>query len=1358
MAITLLDSGSYNLTDNAVNNISYTVSSGSNRVLVVAAGWAGGLASPNVLYVRWNGVDLTRVASSTSGSSSGADLWLLVNPTAGSYTLSILYGNGAISNTKASVYTFSGVSQTTPTCGSGTNNLPLGSSNNWYNEVTFTPTGVPGMIVDTARFDQGGSETPQSGQTQNGRSSYKAYSSSGSQTLRWGYYTGFLSQNTSMSVVALNEQKSIDVSDTETTSEALSVVPNQFAQQSDLQSVSDSASLTSGTVPNTELSVHTDISSYKWLSDRLQYAQEQPAVRPYFKTVIKDDLIVPNQILSNVGITNGSAVTSPDGHIFATGKDVNGYLSVWKLSDASSTWTGTVLDTSYRNDLNSAISVSEYINGTYTIDIYYFAVSGGNTIVMHKTSSDGGTTWVAGLTTNSTGLTNTDVSYISAGKPLLQDDLTVKHTFFYTKTVSSTYDVIAYQTSTGSTFGGETQWSAKRIDNYDWKLGQFDVEYANKKHYVVFSGYHKYQESTNGNYSIYLTSLSTVDSTWSDAVEVLSSLSASTLNQNTFSYPMLNKEGDKLYLVCRGVSVDSIESGSIVNTIVNYYILTTEDYENFTYPTPIIFSDGTVFSDTVGYDFVPQGDYFYLLGNGKRWQYKQNDITADITEYISACSVTDIGNGASSISIKVANDNNQWYGNSPTLPGYQAIAKDRKVFLSVGYYNNLGNPEAVPRSIFYIDDIQQNVTYNKNDLTITGRDYKKKLKTLISRYTYTYQGIQSYIDICDGSKISDWTQTKGTWTNYQNAWVTTQAGGSTPSHDTNKDYLLVLSKSSILTDSSLLAVSFMVPTYTDQYVDIYPFYQDANNWLRIRFTNVGDHSTVNATVTTSVNGTTEDAYGTTATALSGGAVVPYPLIVKRFDNYNFTFEVFTPNNLYNSNNTLVWSTNDSGIYTGTIKNAFKSGAWTRGTIAFGSRQNSGGFSNIKFIQYNQSQSVDDMYKKILAKCGLTNVKTENEIDETFSADTWTGGTHTIDNRQLTVSTGNLAYKATTIGNGEIEFEAKFTPTIPANDYSFETVFRMSNYISSTRFDGYTWKNYKTTEPDSGVIKSSSFRYHLDTIDDNMVSSSCVDFAHPIFSSAVNNLNIDFTQWNKYKLVMSDGFMYGFINDYLMIAWNDNNVSGVYNSGYFGFKTTNGTVTVRNLTSGSFWNQLNVANINTGDDIESVVGHMTEIQKTWHYSDMLGRPNFILLKSTDTPDYTYEGAMTSTGTDHSDKEYINQITIAGNGVMAIARDEQSISATGKVRDMTISDYKITVYSDALARAQYELINQNRFNDQNSVKQRINCGSEIFDVVTIKSTGDNSTGTNQDLRIFNQTLSIGGGNNSTGYSMNISTGNI
>jgi hypothetical protein len=229
----------------------------------------------------------------------------------------------------------------------------------------------------------------------------------------------------------------------------------------------------------------------------------------------------------------------------------------------------------------------------------------------------------------------------------------------------------------------------------------------------------------------------------------------------------------------------------------------------------------------------------------------------------------------------------------------------------------------------------------------------------------------------------------------------------------------------------------------------------------------------------------------------------------------------------------------------------------------------------------------------------------------------------------------------------------------------------------------------------------------------------------------------------------------YVDGQLVNSFYDFNNS--YSSGYIGFRALENSVfTIKNFKSRLLYPQIPSYGLNPGDDIDSSIGHLQSIQRAWFFSDLFGRFKGTLLKSNDAPNYTYVDQLYSQKTDESDKESVNQVSVIGSNVSAIAKNSESIGSTVGTRDSVVVDYKITSLGDAQSRAQNELNDANKFTVQADPEQMINVGAELFDVVNIVNTGPNSSAFDADLRVYNQSIEVDG--RTSKYSLKIGTGNI
>lgn len=209
-------------------------------------------------------------------------------------------------------------------------------------------------------------------------------------------------------------------------------------------------------------------SNYKWLTAKLLAAQKQYNVRPYFQCKIVDDTIAAQSPLTLVsGGANlpkyGKFVTAPDGALIGVGL-YSDNIVFFKVADGTngSSWaSNTILATDVNinppaNTIPCTISVSDFINGTYRIDVYYVTFpAGGNVTPHHIYSNDGGSTWTAdsnamntiGITSATAGVSK-NVS-IAAGKPILLSSGSIQSVLFYIE--SNTF---SYSHSGGNTYNG----------------------------------------------------------------------------------------------------------------------------------------------------------------------------------------------------------------------------------------------------------------------------------------------------------------------------------------------------------------------------------------------------------------------------------------------------------------------------------------------------------------------------------------------------------------------------------------------------------------------------------------------------------------------------------------------------------------------------------------------------------------------------------------------------------------------------------------------------------------------------------------------------------------------------------------
>lgn len=1140
------------------------------------------------------------------------------------------------------------------------------------------------------------------------------------------------------------------------------------------------AFITVGTQAFLEPIGNITVSNYKWLTNTLLTAQQSPGMTPYFSLKIVDDTITPQTIISPPGVPGkGQLITAPDGNILAVGNDGTGKLAFWKITnpDGSQWATPTAtLASSYLTAFNATIAVSPYIAGTYAIDIYYAVNVAGNISIVNQHSTDGGSTWSSTITTNAPGLSasTTDNFYLAAVAPSLQADGTINRTFFYIlKNGSGYYDVwYQYYTGSGGSFSSAVSW-LNTVNPQDMIIHSLDAYKASSGTiHLVISAYHLYQEDVvNANFGIYIFSLTNftngVNDVWTSMRTVFSSTSASTANMNVFTFPRITYDGSFYRILFKAVIVDSVQqsvtsSTTNIVTTTYYYLCQAKEFKNFSYPAPLMFTDGTVFTDNNAYSFVLFGTTnYYVGGNGVLWKYLLNNTTADVTNSIINYEVDEEAGSAAQITVTIANQNNQWFGTSPTQPGYAAISKNKKIYLDQGYKTTVGN-ESVPRNIFFIDDIQQQVNSNTNDLVITGRDSFKNLIVFTTKFAYTFSGVKYYNDIFNSTGISDWNQISGSW----------QEVGSGSTFFAIEPSVLPVSDAIITHQIEepnnsaeayyLVYASFPSTGINGEALYIFPYYQDVNNNLLFKIT------TISGTLTAAIIATQG---GVANTILSGQSLSAsyssqiIPILIHRYNYSNYMF--ILGSTALNKVASLDPNVTTGGItpmmFTVSGASVNVSGTWQvrNSVFAMGCVNYSANFSFFRHIEYADSQSIQDIVEKVGGLSAINNYnRGYSYVDTLFDHASYVSNNpYTYQNGYAVIPPSTTMMNTVfTLSNNEVEFKARMLPTVVATGSSMNFFFRTNT--ATTGFTlGYIF-NVANTPSQPNTSARIKFRDTSQGGDFLFHSSTSSDFIPG--GTFLNNLGFDLTQWHTYRLVAFDGWIFGFIDEKLAISWYDDhtNAGGAYAaqlSGSIGFGTdSNTTLEVQYIRSRTLWNQIQNTTFNPGDDATATLQNLVGTIKAWNYNNLMGQFSGKILSPTEASVYTYNTIIIQTTVDDSDKEYVNQVTVYGTSVQATYQDKASIANTGRVREMTIIDYKITTYQDALTRAQNEMNAQNMYNGQNTPEFPNNVGSEIFDVNTIVNTGINSAGTNGNFRVYNEVIKNAGSNGF--YGIELQTGTL
>ena len=1175
------------------------------------------------------------------------------------------------------------------------------------------------------------------------------------------------------------------------------------------------------------------ISGYKWLTQSLLTAQQKSNLRPYLECkIIDDELLVDSILTAPNNPKKGGAVKAPDGSMLVAGLyngDTGGF---WKITDDIGHLSDSPDYTFFGGSLSSecvfSISVSDFVNGQYHIDIFLSYVFGGNNrLIFRLFSVDSGNNFsfdFPGYYFVEYG-TNKPAT-ISAGKPTFGSNGEQYITFFYSVTDSQGQSNIFYYHDTDM-LGTPTAWN-QQVNTSDWDIHSLDNYYADGKFHIIFSALHKVLESSNGMYSLYHTSIEDPipyhvqpgipevlsQDVWSSAIEILPSLSSSAQNQNSFTYPKVTFDGETVFLTCHASVVSSISTGNTTSVITtdNYFLMKSQDFTNFTYPVIISYTDGTLFTDDYstyqsysGYDFVPFNGYYYLVGNGKLWRFAQHNVIADLSKYVIRARISETQNSPINITLEIANMNNQWFGGTVMLPNSSAIAKNKKIYFSQGYYNSLGVPEVAPRNVFFIDEINQSVSASTNSLIISGRDSFKKLNDLVTKYTYNLNGIKTIYENFSSTNLNNWNQISGTWnTGEVNLLDRTEKFGVLYNDNQELDdneRVITLPLSAEFSEGYTFSLVLQMPntsiTPTDgldhNVYSFYAMYVDQDNWLRMTITT---HHTMIGNLYWGY--AIEKSISGVITILQERKILDglplrnwdygtefYPILIKKYDYFKYDFIIGSNKGDYysstlgknvgygNANHNfnyedIPYSTDDrmalplslnadptlTPIQIDITQDFIDGSLQTPGSVGigagyiphdpneiYGAGFNPTGctnsFTNVKFIQHGPSLSIKDILHNLAVKAGIFDFKDSDAMnDNLFDESKWTG-TFTAPNRVLTVpSWYSVMRNDMTMKNGEIEFQAKISPE---NQYYYGFgVFVHDDGYSNQSFFVDCYNNVNES-----FIRIGGYATGGDSSPSNYYSGV-----------PYNALNYDFTKWNKYKISFTDNTFHGFINDKLICSWLDNSMYSTPTDGNFGFFAEGATVEVKNIKSSLLYQQIPSFTLNPGDDIYSTITNLLDTIRIWMFTDIWGRIKTVFLNSTDDSTYTYQDRIISQNTENSDKEFTNQVTVYGLNTSAIAQDLSSISTTGRVKELMIIDYKITSYEDALSRANYELINSKKTNNQSSPSQPINVGAEIYDSVTVINTGNNSTSVDSVLRVYSDDFTVSARENN----LTIDVGNI
>lgn len=1093
-----------------------------------------------------------------------------------------------------------------------------------------------------------------------------------------------------------------------------------------------------------ELQCSVVTSDYKWMSKTLVTAQQQPAVRPFYSCKVVDDSVTGTNNIQNPGQPlQGSACTGPDGLMYAVGLDAVADIRIWAgFPTGLSSSGGTILpDTIHDRDTKNhySIQASDWIAGTFKLDVYAFGnwdnnSGSGYLSILHWYSMDKGVTWFTTQTVNNSIIPFAQVGniWIAAGQAFQNDAGNILSTVFYiTPSAYIGAFNISYQQYLGvsGTYEVARLWPRENVNTEDWILHSLDVEYIDGSFYISFAGYHTFLEAVNQNpatlnYNIYITKIvfysndidtgSLTKAIWSSPAEIMSALSTSQINLNSFTLPSLYCDGSVLWVLFKGSIVQSIinDKGSTnVSVTTNYFLAKSTDFKNFTYASPVVFLD-VLFNDSVYYSFFSESGSYWLAGGGQYGEFQIHNYLADVSDDIITYEAMDTQVNPSTLNISIGNQNGQWRGASPTKSGYQAIANNKKVALFQGYYNAAGQAEYIPKNIYYIDDIQQQITTNRNDFSLLGRDFYKALKVLKTKFAFNFTGIKRYTDLFDGTTLPNYQLLSGTWAETANSLYQSSSSGDT---------VAVFNLYTQTQANMIFAVNvqLMNPTaVAGSPIYIYAMYIDANNWLRLKIDTNPGAPDYTATPQRNVNGAIGSYSGVDFNTFSGTWLFPFLITIHSYYVYN----IYVGTDI--GNGETVQAFNSATVL---LLNLDTYSLWTSpGTFAFGSLNRVATFKNFRHIGYDSSLNITELLQTIATKAGITDYKLPTLFEDYFFDTSIYNGTFTAPNRVMTLGASAVVMKTDIqVTDTQLEFEARVNPT-SGSGFNFDFIFRNTGTSNQDENCHFNFKQHDTATIATTITLNNT---HLGVID---------TMGYPVTA-----FNFDFKQYHKFKITCIAGWILLTIDDVAVYSWLDNNVTSTPTSGYVGLRTAaSSKLEVKYIISNDLYTQIETFSINPGDDLENSIETLLATIRVYFFSDLLGRLKVLRLNSTDPSTYTYQNQILTQNVDNSDKEYINEVTVVGTGVQATAQDIVSINANSIVRNEVIVDYKITVYADALARAQLELVNYNKFNNQYTPKNMLNVGSELYDVVDVVNTGDNSSNVNQTVRIYSQDNQVGG----------------
>ena len=626
---------------------------------------------------------------------------------------------------------------------------------------------------------------------------------------------------------------------------------------------------------------------------------------------------------------------------------------------------------------------------------------------------------------------------------------------------------------------------------------------------------------------------------------------------------------------------------------------------------------------------------------------------------------------------------------------------------------------------------------NKNDLSITARNLFKKTRVTTSRFSYNYQGTSLYVDDFQ-SGLGNWNITGGNWS-IANGVLNDTSSTTTFNPPTIDSMFLtgaVIDSNSYFGSANIatLASGATGSAASTAWGGIYLYYQDDNNFALLTAVNVEIYNTnvgyvgyyyvtqfyvfmmVNGNLSQIGIGGGTGQLGPYASEFTAPPLF-YPI---EFVLHDWTtIDIIFGNPSLNTNVLSEFNT-IAAFSTITIPSS-----WSRGSVGFGNGHSGNAgrgklyLTNFKLIKGGRYQDIKSITSSLAAKAGVFDTVFDNDISGIDS--TWLTNGSLIDG-SASLSAGETIMCPTQYS----DFELRFTTQV---DLSSGGQFNINFHSQAYSLTPNVY-HLQVVQDASNVLRI--FLYFNNYLMGMTTPSNQTSF----------DVNGDLSKPHDFILQVNGQITRLFMDGNMVFGWSDTVTGGgmQFTTGYFGFSSVTGTLHLSNVSVPSVFKPYDSFSVNSGDTIDQSISNITQSMQLWVASDLLGRMRVKALSPTETPNYTYTGDVLITQTtDNSDKEYVNQVTVIGQGVSATAQDLASISSTGMVRESVVVDYTITTVADAQNRANQELQSQSRFNFQSDPVHMLNPGSELLDVVAVDVSDSD---TNYNMRIYNQTETVDG----------------